>query len=58
MCCIERNDLMDMVTGFIDGTINYCPYCGGELDMVSLIDDTYCEDCGRAFCVIEGENNG
>ena len=47
---------MNMVTGIIDGTISFCPYCGGELSMTSFIDETYCEDCGKSFCVIEGEN--
>ena len=47
---------MNAVWGIIDGTISFCPYCGSELSMTSFIDETYCEDCGKSFCVIEGES--
>lgn len=47
---------MRVVTGIVDGTIEFCPYCGGELFMTSYVSETCCEDCGKSFCVIEGES--
>ena len=47
---------MKIVTGMIDGRIDFCPYCGGQLFMISLMSATHCEECGRNFYVIEGES--
>ena len=44
------------IAGYIDENINYCPYCGSRLDMISLYAETACPGCGRAFYVIVGEN--
>ena len=43
------------VFGYIDSDINYCPYCGERLSMISIYSDTECEECGKRFCVIEGD---
>lgn len=48
--------MMNIITGMIDGTINFCPYCGDSLDMISFISETKCGGCGRPFYVIEGES--
>ena len=46
---------METVTGYIDSTISFCPYCGAELDTINFISETKCEDCGKSFFVLEGE---
>ncbi len=46
---------MNVVTGYIDGTIGFCPYCGASLETTSFISETKCEDCERTFYVVEGE---
>ena len=57
MKLIERRyGVVNIVTGIIDGTIDFCPYCGSELFLNSFICATHCEDCGRNFYVIEGES--
>ena len=44
------------VFGYIDSDINYCPYCGERLSMKGIYGDTECDECGKRFCVVEGEN--
>ena len=52
----ERVRVMyEVVTGYVDGTISYCPYCGASLWSANFIGETKCEDCGRSFFVLEGE---
>ncbi len=43
------------ITGYIDGTISFCPYCGASLDTTNFISETKCEDCGKSFYVVEGD---
>lgn len=45
-----------LITGYIDEEIRYCPYCGNILDIVSLHSETICQECRKAFFVIEGES--
>lgn len=47
---------MNTVMGYIDAAISFCPYCGAELDTTSYIGATKCEDCGKSFYVLEGED--
>ncbi len=44
----------NLKVGYIDSEICFCPYCGERLAVISLIDETTCEKCGKSFCVIEG----
>ena len=44
------------IFGYISEDINYCPYCGARLDGVNLWCETICSDCGKSFCVVEGES--
>ena len=48
---------METVTGYIDATISFCPYCGAELNTTSFIYETKCDDCGKTFYVVEGEGD-
>lgn len=48
--------MSEFVAGYIDSDIHYCPYCGERLTMISFIGDTVCDNCGKAFCVIQGES--
>lgn len=43
------------IAGYIEEDIHYCPYCGSRLDGVNLHSETICQECNRAFFVIEGE---
>ena len=47
--------MFEVIKNYIDGTINFCPYCGESLVDTSFIGATNCPDCGRLFCVIECE---
>ncbi len=49
--------MSEFVMGYIDTNIHYCPYCGEHLTIKNYIGDTVCDNCGKAFCVIEGEND-
>lgn len=47
--------MTEFVAGYIDTDIHYCPYCGERLEMISCVGETVCSECGKSFCVIEGE---
>ena len=48
--------MFEMIKNYIDGTIDFCPYCGEWLNgETSFIGATNCPGCGKMFCVIECE---
>ena len=52
--------MFEVIKNYIDGTIDFCPYCGEWLNgETSFTGATCCGGCGKLFCVIEceGEDN-
>lgn len=43
--------------GYIDENIRFCPYCGEQLEYISLVGETKCLKCGKSFVVMEGEGS-
>jgi ribosomal protein L37AE/L43A len=47
-----------MIYAYVQGyaypdEVEFCPYCGGEIDSVNAAGYCHCSECGKKFAVIE-----
>ena len=53
----EVTIMYSLIIGYAENNdVEFCPYCGAEIDTKGALGDSRCRECGRSFYVIDEDD--